>query len=138
MSAVFSENPGKQNFGVNGSDLVGAEKASLPEETRLSKRIDCTAPIVYEYYDPENFSRANTFETGDAKLCNYSRGGMCLKTKRSLKTNLPIYIRVNDSIKVPGFECNHGHHVEVIWCHRPVSIKSREFLIGVRFYEPPL
>lgn len=137
MSAVFSEDPSKANYGGNGSTLATAEKTSFSEETRLSKRIDCTAPIVYEYYDPENFHSTNTFEIGDAKLCNYSHGGMCLELKRPLKPNLPVYIRINNTTAIPGLECNHGHHVEVIWCRHPISKKSRLFRIGVQFYESP-
>jgi hypothetical protein len=138
MSAVFSEDPRKENYDVSDSTLVTADKDSLSEESRISKRFDCTAPIVYEYYDPENFHSTNAFEVGDAELCNYSYGGMCLELKRPLKPDLPVYIRVNNDSGIPGLECNHGHHTEVIWCRHPISKKNRVFRVGVRFYESPL
>jgi hypothetical protein len=137
MSAVFLENSSKKKYCGNGSTLASAEETSFSEETRLWKRINCTAPIIYEYYDPENFHSSNTFEIGDAKLCNYSYGGMCLELKRPLKLNLPVYIRINDAITIPDLECNHGYHVEVMWCRHPISKKNRIFRIGVQFYESP-
>lgn len=123
---------------INRSVLSTAKKNRVPLETRRSKRVDCNTSIVYEYYDPENFGRKDTFKMGTAKLCNYSRGGMCLELSRALKPDLPVYVKLDRTGTLPDLESAYGYHVEVIWCRRPASQKGKGFLIGVRFYESPL
>lgn len=139
MSAFFPESDRKgYPAQVNRSALATAKKSEIPLETRLSKRVNCSASISYEYYDPENFSCTDTFEIGNATLCNYSRGGMCLELSRALKPNLPVYVKLNQSGTIPGLGSHYGYHVEVVWCRQPSSKKAIRFRIGVRFYESPL
>lgn len=139
MSAVSSEDRYKgKRYRIQRAALTTAKKNIAPEETRHSERVVCRASIVYEYYDPENFGYSDSFEMGDAKLCNYSHGGMCLELPRALKPDLPVFIKLDESDPVPGWESAHGHHVEVIWCRQPTSRKKKDYRIGVRFYESPL
>ena len=136
MTAVFLESltGGKRRI----STITSVQSPSNDTDTRLSKRVTCKVSITYEYYDPENFSCVDTFKMGDAKLCNYSHGGMCLELKRPLKPDLPVFVRMDTSGVIPGLEKKQGHHVEVIWCRQPNSKKTNNFRIGVRFYESPL
>jgi hypothetical protein len=139
MSAFFPESDRKGYHAQgNRSALATAGKSGIPLETRLSERVDCSESTVYEYYDPENFSRTDTFEMGEAKICNYSRGGMCLELSRPLTPHLPVYVKLNRSAAIPGLGSTYGYHVEVVWCRQPSSKKKKGFRVGVRFYESPM
>ncbi|MGD9210882.1 MAG: PilZ domain-containing protein [Desulfobacteraceae bacterium] len=138
MAVNFLGNSTKRNYHFFGTGLTLTQRFSHKTNARLFKRVPCNASITYEYYDPENFSCVNAFNLGNAKLCNYSHGGMCLQLKQALKPDLPIFVRVDASGVIPALEKKHGHHVEVIWCKQLKSKKIGDFQIGVRFYESPM
>ncbi len=139
MSAVFTENHKDDLFSLSDSLLRSSNQSVKSSETRLSKRRTCTAPVIFKYYDPEDFNQKNTFETGTARLCNYSLGGMCIELKQPLKPFLPVYIRVEGGNRIPDLGQKHGHHAEVIWCRRPrLEEDRRVFHVGIQFYESPL
>jgi hypothetical protein len=117
--------------------LAGHKAHKDPILARSLRRDGGQAPIVYEYYDPENLEWIDGFETGDAEVCNYSREGMCLSLKRPMQPNSPVLIRSKVSGHKPGLRIHEGHHAEVRWCI-PRRPKSRTgYLVGVRFYDPP-
>lgn len=107
-----------------------------PNVARSFTRYGCKAPIVYEYYDPENLKFFDGFETGDAEVRNVSREGMCLALNHPMQPNSPVFIRSIVTGRMLGFHIHEGHHAEVRWCvaQRPMSRSG--YLVGVRFYDP--
>ena len=78
-------------------------------EKRAYERYDYEAPIGYKYYDKNDYY--------DAKIYNYSMGGMCFESDYAIQHGADIYIKMNNySSDASGPEAYEGYRGKVIWC----------------------
>ena len=103
----------------------------VTKDKRAYKRYEHHAPIFFEY--------VNTESGYDAEMCNHSMGGMCFESDYALPTGTEIYIKMkNFSPDSSGPESRAGYRAEVRWCLELKGKGSRNFIIGVNYFDPVL
>lgn len=100
---------------------------------RVNKRFECELPIIYKYFNPDNF--LDEFKIGEGTAYNYSLNGMSFETTKQIPQNIPVYIKAQNN-SVSGFDAHEGHHAEVKWCKEKDNKFGSYYSIGVQFYEP--
>lgn len=100
---------------------------------RASERRSYSAPIVFSYFNKE--------PSFDARTLNHCTGGMCFKSRTSLRPGATVYIRVKNFH--PNGSC-HGDCeglrsatlADVKWCKEIPDANVPSYGIGVKYYEP--
>jgi hypothetical protein len=84
--------------------------------------------MVFAFHDSNLFHQA--------RMCNYSKGGMCFIADTSIKTGSDIYLMMENYLPdTVGDEFYDGYLAEVRWCHKAGAKDVSEFKVGVRYYQ---
>ncbi len=100
-------------------------------EQRVYARRAHSAPILYEFYNTNNFYQA--------VMRNHSMGGMCFEAEFALPKGVEIYIKIkNHQPESNGPEARKGYRAEVRWCRRKIGSNPPSYEVGVNYFEPVL
>ncbi len=100
-------------------------------EQRAYTRSSHSAPILYEFYNTNNFYQA--------VMRNHSMGGMCFEAEFALPKGVEIYIKIkNHRPESSGPESRKGYRAEVRWCRRKRGSNPPSYEVGVNYFEPVL
>jgi len=98
-------------------------------DNRITDRQESKLSIVYTRHGSDDFS--------GARLCNFSRGGLCFKSSCAIEPGAYIYVMIDefpmDDLNPDPFVCCHA---QVKWCNRCNGSDHPVFEIGVKYYEP--
>ena len=98
-------------------------------DQRDATRLKYTASILLE-----NFSAGAHYE---AKMHNYSRGGMYFESDYTLQPGSNIYIKVADYRSDPHeILFGDGYQAQVRWCRKIPGIDIARFGMGVQYQDP--
>ncbi|MGD2185425.1 MAG: PilZ domain-containing protein [Desulfobacterales bacterium] len=98
------------------------------DERRVFERHNHDAPIIWAYYNTDQFIQA--------VMCNYSKDGMCFKTPDEIYPGSDIYIMMeNYSADTIHAELYEGYFAEVKWCRRRKDPEMPEYTVGVKYYK---
>jgi hypothetical protein len=102
-------------------------------ERRAHERHNCTADLVFSYFNEEQWFEGHTL--------NHCAGGMCFGSNIFLRPGSTVYIRVK---KIYSNDSRTGDYgglcsqilAEVKWCETRPDAGPLSYLIGVKFYPP--
>ena len=95
-------------------------------DRRKSERIEYVAPIVFALRGSDHFV--------DARLCNFSKGGMGFVTAAPLQRGCEIYIMTEHfSTDTIGAEIYDGFLARVLWCQAQPDSPKDAFQVGAAY-----
>ncbi len=102
-------------------------------EKRDCERRDYTAPIVFSYFNKNDYF--------DAQTLNHGTEGMCFKSSCRLRSGATLYIRVKKFH--PHGPCTgvcqglrSATLAEVKWCEEILDSGTFSYKVGVKYYGP--
>ncbi|MFZ5570466.1 MAG: PilZ domain-containing protein [Thermodesulfobacteriota bacterium] len=109
----------------------GKHPSPSASEQRAYVRKSHSAPILYEFYNTNNYYQA--------VMRNHSMGGMCFEAEFALPKGVEIYIKIpNHQPGSNGPEARKGYRAEVRWCRRKNGTNPPSYEVGVNYFEPVL
>ncbi len=99
-------------------------------EKRVYVRHICEAEIEWAYF--------NTVKYYNAKLVNFSRGGVCIETTHDITPGATVILRLGKVLSSMGESVNHEYPRlvslgEVAWCTKINGRHITNFGAGVRY-----
>ena len=99
----------------------------VQNEKRKSERHDHEASIVYAYHNSDEFY--------NAKMCNFSKGGLCFESSLAIEPGADIYVMMEEfTPDAISSEIYDGYLAEVRWCQRLPEADPGLYHVGIRYY----
>ena len=99
------------------------------DNKRSYERYYYEAPVQYAYAGEEKYY--------DAKMYNYSNGGMYFESAYAVEPGSQVYVKMaNYSADASGPESYESYYGEAKWCSQTTKQNAAYYGVGVQYAEP--